>query len=360
MRLSKSTSPVIALCLALSCGALAAAADAVRTAGDLQTVIERAPPGSRVALPSGAYPGGLVVRKSLTVDLAGVELRGIARQRAVISVVCDNCTVVLENFAINGRKSGCIFGNCAGIKVEGIDFDLTLRNGHIDNTVIGILTDNRGGRLRIDTTRIENTARNDRSTALGHGIYAGIIDELIVTRSQVRAAHGNGHLIKSRAGLTVISESTIAGLDGRHSRTIDVPCGGNLAVLQSVLQHGEHSDNHDLVSMGTEPGNCPSGIPPSHVVLRDNWILFERDRSPDERGQNRGPNTLFTWYAPVAEAVFERNRLVEPTGDLRVDPLPADVLSCCGNRLFANRAAAGLDADALPAIALDGKAGTPE
>ena len=72
------------------------------------------------------------------------------------------------------------------------------------NTVMGILTDNRGGRLVVEDSLIENTGLNDRSSTLGHGLYAGGIDSLIMRRSTIRAVNSAGHTLKSRALETIL------------------------------------------------------------------------------------------------------------------------------------------------------------
>ncbi len=166
---------------------------------DPQRLIREATPGAVVTIPPGLYGQGLFIDKSLTVRLKDVRLWGVAKDKGIISVKCDGCTVVIEDFHGDGREAGCLGGNCAGIKAEGIDFRLTVRRAHIDNTVMGILTDNRGGRLVVEDSLIENTGLNDRSRILGHGLYAGKIDALVVRRSTIRNVNSAGHILKSRA-----------------------------------------------------------------------------------------------------------------------------------------------------------------
>lgn len=314
-----------------------------------QSLIDQAKPGTVVTIPPGVYSGGLFVGKSLTLNLSGADLRGVAHGKGIINVNCNRCRVVLQEFDINGRKAGCLSGNCAGIKAEGQSFELIVRRGHIDNTVMGILTDNRGGRLTIEDTLIENTGLKDTSNTLGHGVYAGKIDQLVIRRSRILRPFGDGHIVKSRAPDTLIEDSIIAGLDGYHSRTIDFPCGGNLIIRNSTLQHSSNADNNDLISVGTEGKVCGQNIPPSSVRLRNNWIIIDRDRSADERARDYGPTAIFNWRAPVKDIEVSGNRIVEPTGELQFayqDTLP-DMMD--KNRLFDSREVAGLGSEEVPA-----------
>ncbi|KGJ95942.1 PD40 domain-containing protein [Thalassotalea sp. ND16A] len=315
---------------------------------DPQQLIDQAPKGSTLKIPSGTYGQGLVINKSLTLDLSGVLLLGVVNSKAIVNIDCNDCTVQLENFHGDGNQAGCLFGNCAGVKVEGSNFDVSIKNSVINNTVMGILSDNRGGSLLIENTLIENTGLNDRSQTLAHGVYAGRIDNLIFRNSTVRAVFGNGHLIKSRAINTLIEQSNLLGLHGLQSRTIDFPCGGNLTVSSSTLQHGKNSDNADVISIGTEKRVCNGHVRPSRVKLSNNWIIIERTRSASERGRNRGKTRLFTWRAPIRGFIANDNNIIEKTGVWSLDTngrLPELSLS---NRVFLSRKQVGLATNELP------------
>lgn len=315
---------------------------------NIQKLIKQAKPGSKVIIPPGTYSRGLFVNKSLTLGLKGVLLGGVANQKGIINVSCNNCRVVIEDFHGDGVKANCQSGNCAGVKAEGRNFNLTLRRVHISRTVMGVLTDNRGGQLFFEDSLIENTGLKDRSSTLGHGLYAGSIDRLVVRNSIIRRAFGDGHILKSRAKETLIENSVIAGLDGFHSRTIDFPCSGKLVIRDSVLQHGENSDNYDLISVGTEPDSCGGSIRPSEVTLEGNWILIDRDLSPDERSAKHGATRLFTWRAPLKSINVSGNRFVESTGQFIFDGEGRVPDLSDQNRFYSSRKEAGLDAVGLP------------
>lgn len=309
---------------------------------DPQRLIQEASPDSVVTIPPGLYGRGLVIDKSLTVKLKDVRLWGVAAGKGLINVRCDGCAVTIEDFHGNGRQSGCLGGNCAGIKAEGVDFQLTVKRAHIDNTVMGILTDNRGGRLVIEDSVIDNTGLNDNSRTLAHGVYAGSIDQLIIRDSVIRNVNGKGHILKSRARETVLEGTSLLGEHGVHSRAIDMPCGGTFRMTNSVIQHGANSDNEDVIALGTEPNSCPAV--PSEATIADSWIVI--DRAP---GTDR--NILFRWRAPMAGITMTNNHIVNlgrwssnarESGDVEI----ADLSPM--NTVCRDRGACGLGPDQVP------------
>ncbi len=321
----------------------AAMPGAVLTKTDPQRLIRDARPGSVVTIPPGLYGQGLFIDKSLTVRLKDVRLLGVAKRKGIINVKCDGCTVVIEDFHGDGREAGCLGGNCAGIKVEGIDFRLTVKRARIDNTVVGIMTDNRGGRLVVEDSLIENTGLNDRSRGLGHGLYAGKIDALVLRRSTIRNVNSAGHILKSRAQETILESVHLLGEQGFHSRSIDMPCGGTLRVTNSVIQHGENSENGDVIALGTEPQNCT--IRPSRVSITKSWIVIDRAKGTDR-------NILFRWRAPLAALELKDNHIVNLSkwsssnakkGDIEIGDYSPH------NKMCRDRAACGLEQGQLPA-----------
>lgn len=315
---------------------------------NLSELVKKTVTGGVLKVPAGIYGQGLYINKSMTVDLTGVSIRGIANRKGIVNISCNGCQVKITNLNADGIQADCLGGNCAGIKAEGKGFNLTVDHAVIKNTVIGIITDNRGGTLRLTNSLIENSGLDDRSKTLGHGFYAGDIDKVVVENSVIRRSFGKGHLFKSRATETEIVNTVIAGLDGRHSRLIDFPCGGHLSVHESVLQQGERTDNIDLISVGTEAKNCGGSVRPSNVSITNNWIIFDRDESEDEPAFNYGFNRFFTWRAPIEKLVVSGNRIIETTGRFRFDGEDHVPDLSEGNQFFESRKAAGLGPDQLP------------
>ena len=124
---------------------------------------------------------------------------------------------------------------------------------------MGILTDNRGGQLVVEDSLIENTGLKDQSDTLGHGLYAGNIDSLILRRSTIRNVNSSGHILKSRAPVTILENVRLLGDQGFHSRSIDMPCGGMLRMKNSVIQHGVNSENEEEREYKTSSYRCAQG-----------------------------------------------------------------------------------------------------
>lgn len=312
--------------------------------GLLQQLIDGASPGAVVTVPPGNYEPGARITKPITLRMKGAVVRGNVDGKAVISIRVDAAQVVIEDLdATDGF--GCASGNCAGVKIEGRDFHVTLRRAHIAGQVMGVLTSNRGGTLVIEDSVIEE--QGHPNSALSHVVYAGVIDRVEIRNSTLRRSRHLGHLLKSRARETVVERSRLLGLDGEHSRSIDVPCGGALIVRDSVIQHGAFSDNADLVGIGTEPKNCWS-IRPGDVVLDGNWIVSDRRPVAGDPAKPPEPNTLFSWWAGGANRLRATgNRIVgidrwQGEKSWIVPDLAA------GNTIFADRPAAGLGPDEIP------------
>lgn len=304
---------------------------------NLDRLIGNAKSGSLVSIPPGFYGKGLYIDKSLTVNLKDVKLLGVADDKGIINVDCDGCTVVIEDFYGEGSRAGCFDDNCASIKAEGINFHLTVKRAHLANSIMGILTDDRGGQLIVEDSLIENTISNNKTDTLGHGLYAGNIDSLIMRRSTIRNVNSSGHILKSRAKETILENVYLLGEQGFHSRSIDMPCGGVLRITKSVIQHGVNSENNDVMALGAEPDNCE--ISPLRVFITKNWILIDRD----------GNNTLFNLYTPYAVLELKDNYIVNMnkwSENYTNKSAIADFN--LNNKICRNHAACGLVKDQLP------------
>lgn len=308
---------------------------------NLDSLISDAKSGSVVSVPPGSYGMGLYIDKSLTVKLKDVRLWGVAEGKGIINVDCDGCTVVIEDFYGEGRKAGCLDDNCAGIKAEGSNFYLTVRRAHLSNSIMGIMTDDRGGRLIVEDSLIENTGLNSQSDTYGHGLYAGNIDSLIMRRSTIRNVNSSGHILKSRAKETILENVYLLGDRGFHSRSIDMPCGGVLRITKSVIQHGVNSENNDVIALGAESDNCE--INPLRVFVTKNWILIDRAMNAD------GGNILFKWYAPYEVLELKDNYIVNMDKWSGNNTNKGEITDFnLNNKTCRNRAACGLAKDQLP------------
>jgi hypothetical protein len=269
-----------------------------------QALINAASAGGTVTIPPGLYFTGLSIDKSLTLNLAGVHLWGVAERKGVIAVACDGCTVVINDLTADGRRSTCTTSNCAGVKVEGIDFDVTINRANITGTVMGVLTDNRGGSLTVQDSMIADLGRYSPVGTYAHGVYAGNIDSLTVRDTTVAGSYRLGHLVKGRVPSLLLERVTLLGLETRHSRLVDIPCGSVDAVIaDSSLIQGDQTDNPELMAWGGEagqPNNCPNYYDGT-LTLRNTALDSTRDHSSDEPARTDGYTMALKYYfAPTA------------------------------------------------------------
>jgi hypothetical protein len=297
----------------------------------------------------GVYGAGLLITKGARVDLTGVRPMGATEGKAAV-VVRTTEPVVIENLTVSGLRGG---GNVAGVKAEGAGFNVTIRNAHISDCEMGILTDNKGGRLVIESSIIEKNGRMNGDK--GHGIYAGEIDELIVRNSRVLESRNFGHLIKSRAHKSVIEGNIVAQLDANGSRIIDFSAGGENVVRNNIFQQGPNTDNAEMIGFGLETVNRMWAEQSS--LVEGNTFISDVTKRPSSSiispfKARTEPKSDPTGFVASAHQVTARNnRFVSPNGsDLKLNPaIYAPTLVHSGNKEFVGREAAGLPAyPALP------------
>lgn len=307
-----------------------------------QSFIDAAPEGSTVTIPPGLYAQGIRIAKDLTVKLDGVAFGSAFGNKA--NVLVENpdrrITVVIEGYDMPGARTG---GNGAGIRAD-YDFDLTVRNFHVRGSNMGILTGNLGGRLVLEDGRIEEICCG---SDLSHGIYAGMIDELIVRRVTVTNLRRLGHLVKSRAKRTTVEDSRLIGGEGRYSREFDLSNGGHIVIRRNVIQKGPNTDNAESIAVGTEvvagSAHAHQQMLPTSVEFTDNWLIFDRKGVGPEPAWSAGPNQFGKYRnAEGTPMNVSGNRIVGMKLWGEFPDLSA------GNEMYADRAAAGLGADEFP------------
>ena len=105
-----------------------------------------------------------------------------------------------------------------------------------------------------------------------HGVYIGpSVETFIFRNNHVLATTGEGHGVKSRAQRTIIENNVIAGLDGRDSRAIDVPNGGEVVIRGNVLQKGPNSANAQMIGLALE-GKLHE---PNETLIEHNLLVFD-------------------------------------------------------------------------------------
>lgn len=318
-----------------------------------QTLQQQFDSGARKFAP-GLYSGGLLITRGASVDMTGVT-PGIAEGKAAV-VVRTSEPVVVENLTVSGLRGG---GNVAGVKAEGVNFNVTIRKAHISDCEMGILTDNRGGRLVVENSVVENNGRPNGN--LGHGIYAGSIDELVIRNVRVLRSKNNGHLVKSRARTALIENNVLAGLDGSISRVIDLSAGGNNTIRGNIIQHGPGETNPEMIGIALETIN-PQWTDAQASLIENNTFISDVTKRPQSSvvaaikvrtTESTNPDGT---KGPPHKVRFLNNRLVwADAGFLKGRIAYGDPVEVAGNQEFMGRAAAGLKA--YPAIPAAGRGG---
>ena len=177
-------------------------------------------------------------------------------------------------------------GSC--IRHEGEN--LTVERVYFHDSQQGILTGNSPGLVVIRESRFERLGKNGQA----HGIYIGG-GRLFIDDSIFLASKSEGHEIKSRATSTLIMNSIIASLDGKDSRLIDIPNGGDFSLINSLLEQGPYSRNGDVIGYALERGATHG-----RVSIKNNTFILER----------LGHNRLFHANKPVNDFDFSGNIIV--------------------------------------------------
>jgi len=162
----------------------------------------------------------------------------------------------------------------AGILMEGAN--LLVQNSQFLDNEDGILA----GGPPTSVVRIEYTLFRGNGSCEGacaHALYIGKrIARLEVTGCVFLETHV-GHDIKSRARATLVRDSRIeSGATGTSSYLIELPNGGDGAILNNQLHKGANSQNKEVaISIGTEDGRNPA----NELVIRGNRFTSDLPES---------------------------------------------------------------------------------
>jgi len=226
----------------------------------------KAEDGDQITLVPGTYrQAGVLVANGVTIIGTGAHLSGVAAQGKAALVIKGDDTVILGLEVSNVSVPD---GNGAAVRQEGRN--LTLRNVYFHDNEMGILTAKGSGTLLVEDSVFESNGNK----GLAHNIYAQG-ETLKFIRSQSLRARNEGHEIKSRAFRTIISDSVIASLDSKDSRSIDIPSGGDVFIKNSIIQKGPRSKSRDMIGIGLED---VIKHPPMTAVIENNLMIFDTYR----------------------------------------------------------------------------------
>lgn len=281
----------------------------------VSTALANVQSGGLVIIGPGVYrQGGVIRAHGVTVSgRRGTHILGaVTEGKAAFVVKGDNTTIQgLECSGITNAD-----GNGACIRAEGRN--LTVRKVYFHDSDEGILGGRDIGTVTVEQSRFERLGLD----GYAHGIYIGFTDALVIRSSQFIRSKSEGHEIKSRAARTVIENSLVASMDGRDSRLIDIPNGGEIVIRNNVLAMGPNSANPQAIGIGHEVRTSEFGPHARNsTLIEGNVILLER------QGENQlidAPNVPF----PIVRG----NTIVGGDGS----KVPA------GNLWYPDRLAAGL------------------
>jgi hypothetical protein len=297
----------------------------------LPDALAAALPGDHVVLAPGIYEEGAIVTTPGLVlrGEPGAHFRGGAVEgKAALVVKADD--VVIEGIECSGIAVRDDNGACIRIEGDG----LTVRNVNFHDNQQGILSGPGGGALLVEDSLFERNGFGGRA----HGVYIGPrVGTFTFRNNRVLATTGEGHGVKSRAQRTVVENNVIAGLDGRDSRAIDVPNGGDVLIRGNVLEKGPNSDNAQMIGIALE-GELHEV---NETRVEDNLIVF--DTRPEGLIQDlaRAVGLLPARGVVIATespggVILEGNTIVGAREIGRGDLIDRD------NRTYESRRAAGL------------------
>ncbi len=232
--------------------------------------------GMTVVIEPGTYREAAVLRAHRVTlkAMPGAHMTGVAAQgKAALVIKGDDITI--EGLECSGIAVPD--GNGACVRAEGRN--LTLRRVHFHDSQEGLLGGQ--GRILIEDSLFERLG-GDAATGLGqaHGLYVGHqVEDFVLRRSRILSSKEEGHEVKSRARRTRIEDNVIASLDGRDSRLIDLPNGGEIVIRGNLLQKGPNSSNPDVIGIGLERGrNSELDHAESRILIEGNTIVIDRRR----------------------------------------------------------------------------------
>lgn len=223
--------------------------------------------GDQLHIEPGEYrEGAVLTANNVTITAAkGAALRDTAVEGKAALVILGNDTVI-DGLECSGIKVPDYNGAC--IRLRGRN--LTLRNVYFHDSQQGLLSGGEVGEVIVEDSRFERLGAIGRA----HAIYMSGGDHLIVRRSRLLSSKDEGHELKSRARKTTIEDSVLGSEFSRDSRTIDLPNGGEITIVNNVIQKGPNSANPDLIGIALEKDIQQH--PESDIIITGNTLIMDR------------------------------------------------------------------------------------
>lgn len=197
------------------------------------------------------------------------------------AIVAGGKNIFLSNLDISDVTAAD--GNGAGVR--SLAGTMVLDHVHLHNNQIGIGSgDDATGVVLIENGEIDHNGAGDGQTG---NIAIGWIARLILSDSYVHDSYG-GSEIESRAFENVVEDSRIYDNSSNATYSIDLPIGGNISLMRSIIEQGSNSSSSTIISWGARQHNTPSNV----VRLTDNVIVNDQSSSVATLVAARGsPNT---------------------------------------------------------------------
>jgi hypothetical protein len=219
--------------------------------GTIAKAIAASQDGDVLKVQAGTYVNDFSgITKDITLEAVGgrVHMKAAASPQNGKAILIINADVTIKGFEFSGTKVPD--GNGAGIRHSG--GDLTILDSHFHHNQTGILTNAKAldATLTIRDSEFDHNGIGDGRT---HNIYVGKIGRLEVDNSYFHDVPV-GHLLKSRALETVITDSRFFSQGSTASYEIDLPNGGRAELRDNVIQQGPNSQNQIIIAFGAEGG----------------------------------------------------------------------------------------------------------
>lgn len=240
-----------------------------------QQALEALADGGVLMVRGGAsyHVTGTLRRNGVTIRAVGGQAtfdgqrdRAFPAQGKAIIVQQGN-SVTFEDLVF--RNAAVPDANGAGVRVEGTGMT-TFHRCEFRDSQQGILTRNDSNiHLILEDCIGDNLGAGDGQS---HGVYCGTAGSLTV-KGGAWSNSNVGHLVKSRAARTRIENVRL--IEGRASRAIDLPNGGEVEILGCSLEQTQQTDNPQIIGYGLELG-APAWPANSFVFRASNKVTNTR------------------------------------------------------------------------------------
>jgi hypothetical protein len=238
---------------------------------DLQKAITAAESGAVIRVSPEIYHGCAVVNK--TVHLIGRD--SITGQRAHLQggvcsgkapLVITARDAVIEGFEIS--DIAVAYGNGACVRLDAGSANIVIRDIDCHDNQEGVLGASEG-LLLIENSEFVRNGLDGQA----HGIYISGGNEVVIRNCKILSSKNAGHSLKSGARKLTVLNSIIAALEGHNSRAVDAYAGGELVLLNNIIQQGPLSENDEVIGFGLELKRLVSGnhsfFMQGNLVIRD-------------------------------------------------------------------------------------------